>query len=428
MSNGDDDRHDRRTLWQMPPRPDWLARVNALGATMDGPAVVPLDEHSLLDAARRNTGLDDFGDTEWIGHFRRLIRAFDEEAKLNFFGRILTRSDLLVYLEARLRVTEAYKRHPEIDAEKITEPVFILGFGRSGTTILHETLSKDPQFRSVRMWEALWPWPAPEESSYEIDPRIARAQARIDIVNAVSPEWAAMHAQGGALPVEDIEFTYPAFFSEVWGCGFNVPGFDRYFGGQDPAYHFWWHKRTLKLLQWKFRRPHWLLKNPTHMPRIPQLLRAYPDAKIIFPHRDPVASADSVVNVEGTIYSWRTDHVYAGDEFAEWLDVDVRVRKWDDVMRWIDEGTIPAGSHAHILYADFVRDPMPAIGRLYADLGLPVDPLAFGRMRAFLEERNRGSLGNSSRYVKSEREDPRVRAEREKYRRYQSRFGVPEER
>ncbi|MFM7786313.1 MAG: sulfotransferase, partial [Gammaproteobacteria bacterium] len=150
--------------------------------------------------------------------------------------------------------------------------------------------------------------------------------------------------------------------------------------------------------------------------------------KLIFPHRDPVASADSVVNVEGTIYSWRTDHVYAGDEFAEWLDVDVRVRKWDDVMRWIDEGTIPAGSHAHILYADFVSDPMPAIGRLYADLGLPVDPRAFQRMREFLEERNRGSLGNSSRYAKSEREDPRVRAEREKYRRYQSRFVVPDER
>jgi hypothetical protein len=112
MSTGLHAEDDRRTLWQMPPRPPWLAQVNALGATMDMAGVVPLDEHSLLDAARRNTGLDDFGDSEWLPHFRRLIRAMEEEARLNFFGRILTRSDLLVYLEARLNVTEAYKRHP----------------------------------------------------------------------------------------------------------------------------------------------------------------------------------------------------------------------------------------------------------------------------------------------------------------------------
>ena len=427
MSTGPHAEDDRRTLWQMPPRPPWLAQVNALGATMDMAGVVPLDEHSLLDAARRNTGLDDFGDSEWLPHFRRLIRAMEEEARLNFFGRILTRSDLLVYLEARLNITEAYKRHPEIDAQQISEPVFILGFGRSGTTILHETLSQDPQFRSVRMWEALWPWPAPEEATYETDPRIARAQARIDVVNAVSPEWANMHAQGGALPVEDIEFTYSAFFSEVWGCGFQVGSYDRWFAAQDPAYHFWWHTRIQKLLQWKYRKPHWLLKNPTHMPRIPHLLKAYPDAKIIFPHRDPVASADSVVNVEGTIFSWRTDHVYAGDEFAEWIDVDTRVRKWDDVMRWIDEGTLREGQHAHILYADFMHDPMPAIRALYRDLGLAQDASAFARMQAFLEERNRGTLGRTASYRKSASSDPRVVAEREKYRRYQSRFGVPDE-
>lgn len=427
MSEGNHAPDDRRSLWQMPPRPPWLAQVNALGATMDMSGVVPLDEHSLLEAARRNTGLDDFGDSEWLPHFRRLIRAMEEEARLNFFGRVLTRSDLLVYLEARLNITEAYKRHPEIDAQAITEPVFILGFGRSGTTILHETLSQDPQFRSVRMWESLWPWPAPEEATYESDPRIARAQARIDVVNAVSPEWAYMHAQGGALPVEDIEFTYSAFFSEVWGCGFQVGSYDRWFAAQDPAYHFWWHTRILKLLQWKYRKSHWLLKNPTHMPRIPQLLAAYPDAKIIFPHRDPVASADSVVNVEGTIFSWRTDHVYAGDEFAEWIDVDTRVRKWDDVMRWIDEGTLRPGHHAHILYADFMRDPMPAIAALYRDLGLAEEASAFDRMRAFLEERNRGTLGRTSRYARSSASDLRVLAEREKYRRYQSRFGVPDE-
>jgi hypothetical protein len=163
------------------------------------------------------------------------------------------------------------------------------------------------------------------------------------------------------------------------------------------------------------------------MPRIPQLLKAYPDAKIVFPHRDPIASADSVVNVEGTIFSWRTDHVYSGDEFAEWIDVDTRVRKWDDVIRWMEEGTLCEGQFANILYADFMNDPMPAIAALYRDLGLVPDAAAFEAMRAFLEERNRGTLGRTASYRKTSAADPRAVAEREKYRRYQSRFGVPDE-
>jgi hypothetical protein len=151
------DSNDRRDGWALKGRPEWVSETNRLTQLLDIKAVVPLDEASLLDHARRNTGLDDFGEHGWREHFRFLLQTIEEEAQVNFVGRVLTRSDILTYLEARLQVAEAYKRHPEIDDEVITEPVFILGFGRSGTTILHETLSQDPQFRSVRRWEGLFP-------------------------------------------------------------------------------------------------------------------------------------------------------------------------------------------------------------------------------------------------------------------------------
>jgi len=420
-----DDRRDEFQLWA---RPEWVAETNRLGALIDMQAVVPLDEASLLDHARRQTGLDDFGEDGWREHFRYLLQVIETEARLNFIGRILTRSDMLTYLEARLRITEAYKKHPEIDAEVITEPVFILGFGRSGTTILHETLSQDPQFRSVRRWEGLFPWPSPEEATYETDPRIAKAQQRVDFVHAISPEWKAMHAWGGDLPVEDIEFTYSAFFSEVWPLGYQIPSFERYFHERSPDAHFAWHKRMLKLLQWKFKKPHWLMKNPTHMPRIPALLKAYPDAKIILPHRDPVTTADSVINVGGAIFSWRTDHVYGDNKTGdEWIDIAPRVKMWDDVIGWIEDGTLKPGFYANIQYADFTRDPLPAIERLYADLRLPLEPVARKRMGDFLEERNRGSHGNKNAYAKSSADDPRTIEERKAYKRYQDYFGVPNE-
>jgi hypothetical protein len=420
------DSGDRRDGWALKGRPEWVSETNRLTQFLDIKAVVPLDEASLLDHARRNTGLDDFGEDGWREHFRYLLQVIEDEAKLNFVGRVLTRSDMLTYLEARLRVTDAYKQHPEIEDEVITEPVFILGFGRSGTTILHETLSQDPQFRSVRRWEGLFPCPPPEAATYETDPRIAKAQGRVDFVHGISPDWASMHAWGGNLPVEDIEFTYTAFFSEVWQLGYQIPSWEAYFASHSPDAHFTWHKRLLKLLQWKHKKPHWLFKNPTHMPRIPALLTAYPDAKIVLPHRDPVTTADSVINVGGVIISWRTDSIYGDNKTGtEWLDVESRVKMWDDVMEWIDSDLMKPGFYGNIIYNEFMDDPMAAIAKLYEELRLPLTDEARQRMTSFLNERHQGSHGNKNAYAKSTAEDPRTVAERKAYKRYQDRFGVP---
>ena len=43
---------DRRAVWNPPPRPEWLARLNAEGKILDIENIVPLAEDSLLAAAR----------------------------------------------------------------------------------------------------------------------------------------------------------------------------------------------------------------------------------------------------------------------------------------------------------------------------------------------------------------------------------------
>ncbi len=415
---------DRRAVWVPEKRPEWLATVNALGDHLDIKGIVPLDAASLLAQAAHNTGLDDFGDDDWRPHFETLVRLIEDEAKLNFFGRILTRSDFLLYLEARLRIVDAYKRHPEIEDEIITEPVFILGFGRSGTTIIQDVMSQDPQFRSVRKWEALFPWPAPEAASYDSDARIAKAQGIADVFYAVSPEWRRMHGWDGNQAVEDIEFTYPAFLSEVWMLGYRIPSFAAYFAAQDLDHHFAWHKKTLKFLQWRYRKPHWLLKNPTHMPRIPELLKHYPDAKLIFPHRDPVTSADSVVSVMGTIYHWRTDDPYGGGLADDFAFADARVQLWDNVMGWMDQGIIRKGAFANVQYQDFLKAPMETLARAYRDLGLAVDDAAFERMRRYLEAKPQGVHG---KHAYQHASAAVIAEERRKYQRYQEYFNVPNE-
>ena len=420
--------HDRRVDWTPPPRPEWLTNFNALGPLLDTRGIVPLDEESLTRQASLNTGLTDFGDEDgWRQHFRVLLDSIESEAKLNFFGRIQTRAEMLVDLEARLRVVDAFKRFPEIADEQIVEPIFIVGLGRSGTTILQETLSQDPQFRSVARWEGQFPWPPPEEATYHSDPRIRLAQNLVDVTHAVQPEWRAMHAWGGDLPIEDIEFTHSCFLSEVWPLAFQIPSYERYFESEDVTPHFRWHQKMLQLLQWKLKRKHWLLKNPTHLPRLPQLLETYPDAKFIFPHRDPIVSGDSVTNVMGAIYYRRTDEPFAGGVIDEHIMAAGRAEQWDRVIEWIESGVLRPGSFTNVVYADFKKDPLATLKRAYRELGLEADRQTFDRMMRFLEERDRGDHGNRSVYAKTGAETDTAKHERRLYERYQSYFNVPSE-
>ena len=418
--------YDRRTDWKPAPRPEWVARLNEEGERLDIKSIVPLNEESLLSEARKNTGLDDFGGGNWLEHFRVLIHAIENEAKLNFTGRILTRSDLLIYLEARLAITDCYKQHPEIDDEVITEPVFIVGSGRSGTTIFHEALSQDEQFRVVKRWEAMFPCPPPVEETYLTDPRIEKAHQLITLPERIAPEWKTMHAQAGDLPVECIEFLYLTFLSEVYYCAFQIPSYVDYFRQQNIAETFDWHKRILRLLQWRYKKPHWLLKGPTHMPVLPQLLEAYPDAKLIFMHRDQVTTTDSVVNVQGTIYWWRTDDPWSGGMLDEVMMVEGRVKMWDRIIGWMEDGTIPKGQFTNVIYQEFSTDPMAAIRGAYQEIGLSMSAIAGRRIKAYLENKPKGVFGKHN-YKRGGGETGTAAAEREALRRYEEYFGVPSE-
>ena len=81
--------------WRAPPRPEWVARVNAEARAIDPAAVVPLDAESLLAWACRNTGLEDFGDDDWREPFAVLLRGLETEADLHLMGRLAARTEIL---------------------------------------------------------------------------------------------------------------------------------------------------------------------------------------------------------------------------------------------------------------------------------------------------------------------------------------------
>src|SRR4051812_965203 len=79
----------------------------------------PLEPEALLAAARRRSGLDQFGEMEFLDPLQRLLTACHEEASLSLVGRIATRWDVVRFLSNLLRLHDEERRAPAIMQQRI---------------------------------------------------------------------------------------------------------------------------------------------------------------------------------------------------------------------------------------------------------------------------------------------------------------------
>ena len=411
-------------VWTPPPRPDWVARLNEEGACMDLPGVVPLDENSVLAAAIRNTGLTDFGADDWREPFQVLMRGLDREAELNLMGRLRIRQEIIQLLEARLRIEDTCKRHPEITEQQIAQPMMIIGQGRSGTSLLQNVLSANPDNGGLTQWEAMFPCPPPEKASYGNDPRIAKADLRIRQWNRVTPSMVSVHEFGGTVPIEDCEIFSINFMSPSWfGCFAQVPSYDAYMATCDPLLAVRYHQRILQLLQWKNPRRHWVVKDVPHLDRLVPLLKVYPDACFLWPHRDPVRALSSGIGAIGTLQHTGTDHVFKGGSL-EWVsNPELSAARFDRVIDQLESGAVPRERIYHLLYRDLVSDTMGTLENIYRHFGLHLSAAGRKGMEQYMADNPRDSRPAH----KVDMSAAEVARARRAYQRYQEYFNIPDE-
>jgi Sulfotransferase family len=415
----------RRERWTAPPRPDWLERMNAEGGHFDLRTVVPLDADSLVSAARANTGLEDFGEEDWREPFEILVKSLDTESELTLMGRLMTRSDLVITLEARLRIEAAFKEHPEIADEQISAPLIIVGQGRSGTSVLQNVLAADPNNGTVRNWEALFPCPPPEAASYDSDPRIVRADGLTTMWNRVAPQIETMHEFNGRVPTESIHVHCLSFRSPSWFDLFGqVPSYTVYMMGQNPADAYRYEKRVLQLLQWRNPRRTWIMKSPVTLTHMPSVLEVYPDAGFIWTHRDPVKALSSVVSLIGTLHWMRSDQPFIGDSQAQFTNADLAAGMMAQPIGWLENGALPREQLCNVQYHDFVRDPIGVIEQIYAHFHLDFPEQTRSAMQQYMEANPRSGRPAHEYDLGSEEE---IQLERDAFRPYQEYFNVPDE-
>ncbi|MBV6416042.1 MAG: hypothetical protein CMLOHMNK_00570 [Steroidobacteraceae bacterium] len=397
----------------------------AKGQASDSVPQVQLTEAALLDSARRNTGLTDFGnEADWREGFQRLLASLNEEARLNAVGRLIAFNDLLRHLENRLRVTDDIKRHPEILDVEIVKPLFMVGLPRTGSTIMHDLLAKDPANRVPMTWECHLMSPPPERATYETDPRIAICEAHFERTSrALIPEFQALHEMGAHLAQECLMLNAFDFKSIIFANQFRIPAYQRWVEQSDPISVYRTHKRQLQYMQWLNPRERWVLKSTGYHWALDAICKVYPDARIVMTHRDPlklIASHCSLVAMACTMGSDEVDRHEIGQIWS---------KSWEEAMRRgvaFRQSDLPAARNAFDMhFTEMLRDQVGMAQRIYAHFGMPMSEEVLTRMRAFIAGNPRDRHG-THRYTLEQFGLDRAR-ERQRYRFYQEFFKVAEE-
>ncbi|HVO27165.1 MAG TPA: sulfotransferase [Candidatus Margulisiibacteriota bacterium] len=339
-----------------------------------------LDGAVLLDTARHDTGLGDFGDPSFRVGLDILTDALEGEAQLNDVGRMAYTGQILGYLQERLRIEDWHQRHPEIDAQVIEAPIFVTGLPRTGTTALSNLLAADPAARSLRFWESQRPTPPPEAATYHNDPRIVAADALLDGMKQAAPALAAMHDDTGRSPTEHQDLLGQHFRTLHFEGQAAIPSYVQWWLGCDmrPAYRH--HQRVLKLLQWRCPPTRWNLKSPPDICHLDALTATYPDVRIVWTHRDPAKVLPSVCKLIAIIRSMCSDHValhaLGRHELALWSEA---MRRGLAFRQQRGETAF-----ADVFMDDLVARPIEAVAAVYARFGLPFTAEAEHGMRAWL--------------------------------------------
>ena len=384
-----------------------------------------LDKDALLEEAAAATGLNDFGDRWFEKPFEVLLDSVKHEAQLNAAGEFSATKMFHHVLRDRLYTQMWFGRHPEILARPLKNPVVIVGPMRSGTTRLHRLLAADQRFAHLRSFETISPVPRPEfeqvlaGEAEDFRPKLA---ARIlKVARLANPRTLSIHPTGAYEPEEELGLVAASMYGMKWEAQWNVPSYAEWCHEESalPAYRHM--ANLLRLIGWSQQesslRP-WILKTPQHMLDLPALLEVFPDARLIFTHRDPkqvVGSAASLAWNQTIIYSDHNDPAQTGrDWLGKTATMVARMRAARDA--------IPRERMIDVQYEDMETDWRGTMERVYRFLDLEMEPAVAG-MEDYLD-RSARLKRHPHRYSLAEfglREDE----VNERFADYTETFGIP---
>ena len=357
--------------------------------------LIPLGFNNLISAAIRGTGLKYPNEQVCEEALKVLIGSCNSEAGLSLIGRVAARQHLLELLETRFRLIDYWQQTPEILEQAIRPQVFITGVPKSGSTFLHRLLAHDLNNRVPRMWEVMFPLPAPMNLTFASDPRIKKTDNRLQWLRWTHPALVKAHPVGAFIPHECGAILGYSFESNVFLDMFSIPSYEVWLRSRDMVSAFEFHLSFLKHLQWLCPAERWVLKSSDHLHAMKTLIKIYPEARIVFLHRDPLKvlqAASSQMTLLKSVFSSKINVRQLGA--YETRNLNDKVKK---IMEFRDTHVDLEDHFMDVRYLDLASNPVGTVRAIYDRFGFTLSVEDRSRMEAFATfERNKRRLDKFS--------------------------------
>lgn len=342
---------------------------------------------ALIERAQQATGLTKF-DSE---SFREGLEIFLTDIGNNPPPEALAervQSTIVQTLATRLKVTDYLAHRPELLERKIERPVFVFGIPRTGTTLLSNLLATDPARRSPLTWEIDTPVPPATSTTLFTDPRATTRLAAEKAYLSANPGEGKYYRNSAIYPNECVFFMRSDFKALVWESFGKCLNYRDWLLQADmtPAYQY--HQRFLQLLQADAPGT-WNLKMPSHALWLETLLKVYPDARLVWTHRDPFTATGSLCSLISRAhqhFSGTVDGEFIGKNYSYQAALHA-----DRIMDTRDK--IGRDRIIDVHYADLMRTPLETMRKLYSALGDELSPAAEHAMRTWLDDNPQDKFG-----------------------------------
>jgi hypothetical protein len=348
------------------------------------------DVERLVTRACERANLDDFGGDSWREGLTLLVHTVDSSPGVSEGGRDYVYGQFVDALWNRLRVVDYLKQHPAVAAERIERPLVVLGLPRTGTSLASYLLDQDPERRSLLTWEAENSVPPASPDTLRTDPRCLKKKAELDALaeGLTAANIPMVHWDEADGPTECTFVQNQDFKAYLWEAFMPTSAYADWLLDADMTSAYAYERSVLQLLQ--SRAPGaWSLKMPSHAVHIETLLTTFPDARIIWAHRDPFKAAASFLRLNylsRAVLGADIDLTDVVSNVLRQLQAHIarplRARQRVGDVRFFD-----------LHYAALIRDPIGVMRSLYEWAGDELTPSTEAAMRRWLERNPQDRFG-----------------------------------
>ena len=315
---------------------------------------------AIVAKAEQATGGDAAAVPDFIDGMRVLTGHFAASPKLSPMGWQSVQGDLRLRIENRLRVQRLVTAHPEITAEPIVRPVFIVGLPRTATTLAHNIIAKSADHRGPALWE--WMFTDIDRGDDARRRRIRQTERLVGTFMRLAPAFKVIHPLDAEKP-DECNYLLPHGHQHL--ARVHMPGYYEWMEQRDALPEYEYLKLALQVLQCGREPKRWILKSPMHLDRLPEIQKVFPDATIVWTHRDPITvlgSLCSLVESSQVMHEHHPDLHAIGDTWLR-LQADAIDRARRARVDW------PREAFVDVPYPWLAAEPHEKVPLLYERIG-----------------------------------------------------------